>query len=386
MKKIILAIAAVALIASPALAAEWNFYGSARIATFYNSYDFGDLGDAGASGEDQQLGREVPVRQDDDQELFWDIQNNSRIGARVKASDTLSGRFELGVSDNINTRLLFGEWKPGNNLSILWGKDYTPIAQFVSGQIGWGDNSIDAYDYGLLTFGTMYGTRRAQVKLSYGGLQVALIEYSDGVNLADPDAPSLSSFSDGDVDHWYPKVEAAYTRSFDTFGFGIRGGYQYYEVEDADTDGDGDAEGDLDITSWIIGGELTGNFGPLGAFATVSYSQNGGAAGWFLGTPTVEAGSSSVKDNDTLMASLGASFSFTDAVRLEAGVGYREDSPDQNGLEDDELYAYYLNAMFVLAPGVTVIPEVGYLDYKDNILDEDEGNQFYLGAKWQVDF
>ncbi|MGD1969877.1 MAG: hypothetical protein PVI32_12975, partial [Desulfobacterales bacterium] len=44
MKKIILLIAAIALIASPAMAVDWNFYGSARMATFYDSRDFGDGG------------------------------------------------------------------------------------------------------------------------------------------------------------------------------------------------------------------------------------------------------------------------------------------------------------------------------------------------------
>ena len=39
MKKLILAIAALALIASPALAADWNMYGSARMATFYVTTD-----------------------------------------------------------------------------------------------------------------------------------------------------------------------------------------------------------------------------------------------------------------------------------------------------------------------------------------------------------
>ena len=39
MKKIILAIAALALIASPAMAVDWDFYGSARMQTSYHSWD-----------------------------------------------------------------------------------------------------------------------------------------------------------------------------------------------------------------------------------------------------------------------------------------------------------------------------------------------------------
>ena len=45
MKKLTILIAAVALVcfSVPAMAVDWNFYGSARIATFYTSTDGGDL-------------------------------------------------------------------------------------------------------------------------------------------------------------------------------------------------------------------------------------------------------------------------------------------------------------------------------------------------------
>jgi len=39
MKKIIVAIAALALMAGSAYAAEWNFYGSARVSTFWSDTD-----------------------------------------------------------------------------------------------------------------------------------------------------------------------------------------------------------------------------------------------------------------------------------------------------------------------------------------------------------
>ncbi len=45
MKKLILAIAALALIASPAMALEWDFYGSARVQTSYHTWDSKDATD-----------------------------------------------------------------------------------------------------------------------------------------------------------------------------------------------------------------------------------------------------------------------------------------------------------------------------------------------------
>ena len=56
---------AVLLMAAPAMAADWAFYGSQRMATFY-VYD--DFGDATVNGEGDDWG------------LQWDFQGNSRLG------------------------------------------------------------------------------------------------------------------------------------------------------------------------------------------------------------------------------------------------------------------------------------------------------------------
>ena len=172
MKKHILAIAALALIASPALAVDWNLYGSSRVQTWYTSRDYGDgLNPAGTD--------------DEDAELQWGtgngLANNSRFGARVKA-ENIRGRVEVQMKANSDgdpgsyisteSRLLWGEWDFGGG-KLLVGKDYTPISQFVSGQ---------AYDedLGLLSIGAAYGNRISQIKLTFGGLQVALIEPKTG--------------------------------------------------------------------------------------------------------------------------------------------------------------------------------------------------------------
>jgi len=49
-------------------------------------------------------------------------------------------------------------------------------------------------------------------------------------------------------------------------------------------------------------------------------------------------------------------------------------------------WATYLQAVVTLAPGVNLVPEVGYFDYMDNADGDDEGYEWYAGAKWQIDF
>jgi len=76
MKKLTILIAAVALVcfSVPAMAVDWNFYGNARIATYYVSDDYGDgLNPAGTDTKDS--------------ELQWNMQGNSRIGANIKAEN-----------------------------------------------------------------------------------------------------------------------------------------------------------------------------------------------------------------------------------------------------------------------------------------------------------
>jgi len=114
---------------------DWNFYGSARMATFYTSFDEKDVG---------------PKSSD----LQWDFQPNSRLGANVKA-DHIKGQVEMGLKGSdggdvdVGTRRLYGTWNFGAG-SLKVGKDYSPVSVFVSGQV------FDT-DAGLIGFGAPYG-------------------------------------------------------------------------------------------------------------------------------------------------------------------------------------------------------------------------------------
>ena len=118
MKKSIAILAAFALVAGfavTATAADWSFYGSARMSTFSNS-----------------ISEEASATGFDDTDTRWDIQTNARIGANVSAGD-VGGRFEYGTSGgNANLRLLYGTWDFGGG-ELLVGQAYTPITFFASG-------------------------------------------------------------------------------------------------------------------------------------------------------------------------------------------------------------------------------------------------------------
>ena len=399
MKKLILVIAALALVASPALAVDWNFYGSSRVQTWYTSIDGGDGGF-------------------DDAELQWGtgdgLANNSRFGARVKA-ENLSGRVEIqmkatsggdpGSSITTESRLLYGEWKFGAG-TLLVGKAYTPVAQFISGQ---------AYneDLGLLAAGTAYGQRVSQLALSFGGFQIALVEPKKGLikgmsNNAVVDTPvsvnvsgvgtvaitvgfANPGFTGGDPDAVLPKIEAKWGMSFDMFSFNVMGGVQYFEIEDVQSIETGKNE-DIDVTSYIVGADVAVNLGPAYIKGAISAGVNWADAAWDIpglstgGSFAYYDGDDDTKDTDSWQGALVAGFKFTDQMTFEAGVGYRSDDPDLKGLDEDEVVTVYGQAVISLAPGVWLVPEIGYIDFMDDANGDDEGDQIYGGAKWQIDF
>lgn len=110
MRKLLVALVTFSLFVSPAFAADWNFYGSARVSTFYSKID-NDMFNGSA----------------DTKNFEQNLQGNSRIGARVKVSDELKGAFEYGAKGgNANIRLLYGEWNFGAGKLIV-GQAYTPF-------------------------------------------------------------------------------------------------------------------------------------------------------------------------------------------------------------------------------------------------------------------
>ncbi len=395
MKKLTILIAALALVcfSVPAMAVDWNFYGNARVTTFYESRDFGD--GTNAAGTD-----------DEDQDLQWDLQGNSRIGATIKA-ENVNARFEFGVTDSdVTSRRIFGVWNFGAG-KLKVGKDYTPITTFVSGQVF---NSDD----GLLDTGNVYGRRKAQIGFEFGRFQVALVQQSSGfirgltatettfitVPNPNPGQPPITSpvvdttETNGDVDEILPKLEARFGMGFDTWNFNVFGGAQYFSIEDVESLEDPGSTDDLDVTSWCIGGDAGVNFAAFYIKAGLSYGQNIGDAGWsgdgpydsYQGGFAMWDGDDDTNETYTFQGLLVAGYKMSDMLSFEAGGGYRHDRTDEGIDRDTKPWAVYLQSSIQMAPGVFVIPEVGYYDLDNAPNDDEAGSVFYIGGKWQINF
>jgi hypothetical protein len=359
------------------MAVDWNFYGSARMATYYTSTDYKDFtNDAGTD--------------DKDADLDWELQTNSRIGANVKA-DHIKGQFEFatkaanggsGGDGSVDTRRLYGTWNFGAG-SLKVGKDYTPVSQFISAQ------PFDE-DAGLIGFGAPYGGRPAQLALSFGGFDLALITPRTGQDLDGSSDDSIGATAGGDPKRIIPKLEASWGMGFDAWNFKLFGGYQYYSIKNVVSLQNGD-ENDISVDSYIAGVSGMFNFGPAFVGAQFMYGQNMGDARWSGGSYSSAGwdGDDSTNDVTTMGGILIAGMKVSDMLSFEAGIGYVQDDPKDadNGFDEKtKAYNVYLMSTIALAPGVYIVPEVGYRDFGNTPEDEDKGNQMYLGAKWQIDF
>ena len=381
--------ALVLLVGSSASAADWNFYGSARINTFYTDFEnspFQSPNSLAAFGS---------IAGDDTKNYEQGLQGNARIGARVKVSDSLSGRFEYGAqSGNANVRLLYGEWNFGAG-SLLVGKNYTPLLFPYSNQV-YSIDSLGKGDHNMSTFGMLYGQRRAQVRLKFGGFQIAAVDcptlvYRDKNNGGHPFGLHASQ---PDTELNFPSIQAKYKFDFKNGHISFAGAYQTFEVLNGTQT--------YDVDSYIlgVGGRL--NVGPAYFKGNFWGGQNVGnqadiLVSGALWSTTGNANSSNfdgdgfglakydgtkIVDRDAYAALLVAGVEIRKGLYLEAGYGYVATELDEAAAEKDDAQTLYIQSTIFLAPGVFITPEIGYCDMKQ----KDQPEITYYGIKWQINF
>lgn len=348
MKKLMILVAALALVATSALtaaAADWNFFGSSRVSTFITDIDTIDT----AGGFDSKSYGQA-------------LQGNSRIGAKVKVSDELTGGFEYGTG--VNVRLLYGEWNFGAG-SFLVGQHYTPLNFFYSNQVYGADND-------MLGQGGVYSGRKPMLRLTFGDFEVAFIS----PNTRNIGGTPANYYSEADM----PSVEAKYVLKMDNVSVAMAGGYNTYELTNGSTS--------YDVDSYVLALRGRVGFGAAYLAGNIYTGQNaghliaidvGGDNMWNDGF--AEISGNRVLDNDAFGYILLAGYQINDMFTLEAGYGYVETELDTASTED-EACVYYLQSTVNLAPGVFFVPEIGRFDGHE----AGQRETTYYGAKWQINF
>jgi len=359
MKKLLI-IFAVLCLAAPAMAADWNFYGSARMATFYSIVD-----------------KDLNNDNDTVNRTQWAQQGNSRIGATVKVNDQIGGAFEM--SDSFGKRKLYGTYNFAGGSQLLLGQTYTPSSSYFY------SNSVFDGDGDLLGVGQFYTGRRPMVQWKTGGFKLAFIE------------PTTTGDTEGvsATDLIIPKIEASYGFKGDAWFMDVFGGIQTYGIDYFEGN-------DPTITSWVagLGGGMT--FGAFYVNLGGHYAANAGAYGAYgsqLGGLRAINDDFAIDDNQNEIDNTGygflavLGFNLSDTMTIEGGGGYQYAELDVDGAlgDGESVWQVYLNTTINIAPGFFIVPEIGYASYDYAFVEipgqeEPSPNIFYAGAKWQINF
>ncbi|MCG8683765.1 MAG: hypothetical protein MI892_02750 [Desulfobacterales bacterium] len=370
-------------------AAEWNFYGSARVSTFYSDYENNPFIAGSPDTDDFEM----------------DNNGNARIGARIKVSDSLTGRFEYGAkSGDVNLRILWGEWDFGAG-SLGVGQHYTPLIMPYSNQV-YNIYAREDGDTNMSLFGMLYGKREPMIRLKFGNFQIAAVAPRTRVYCAPSGlgsgilgVPILDSQPDTEVT--FPNIQAKYKFDFDWGHINLAGGYQTYDLVDSGDEYSVDSYvlalgGRLNVGKAyfkgnIWGGQNVGNLADIlvsgSITSTVASATSGddldgaglGFAKWDDGSLT---GNRGVTDNDALAGLIVAGYEIRRGLYIEAGYGYTKTELDEAGSDKDDATTWYLQSTIFLAEGVFITPEIGGFDGKQ----EGDPEIFYFGAKWQINF
>ena len=394
---------AVLLFVTPAFAADWTFYGSERMATWYADRNYGSLYNA-PSG----------FNHTNDAGTEWYLQSNSRFGAKVKA-DQVTGLIEMGLNaggstsvgaaadDVVKVRRAYGVWQVNDLVRLKVGKDFSPATDVISNM------AFDA-DKDMYGIGNFYAKRPPYIGLYIGDFELAFLtpvqgqtggigSTSSGVMTPATTKALSQSEAPGNPDVYLPKVEAAYQWRLGAGYIRPYAGFQWYQVHQTAAPNysanPGSLQREADVLSYVLGVSTVWNIGAFSIGGQLSYGQNESECDWDNGynaknasMPYLQLFGKGVSDVHTLQALIVPGLKLTDVLRFEAGLGCRVDNADNapGYSKPDASWATYVQAVITLAPGVYIVPEVGYIDYVKTRADVNEGAQWYAGAKWQIDF
>jgi len=405
------------IMAMPAFAqdkADWAFYGQARMWTSWESADeetaIAAPNFAGLSAGSRSRGWNAGGVLQDDSDLDWKLQTNSRLGANVKWGN-VGGQVEFGNAGGdpgtdfgATWRLMYGTWNFGPG-TLLVGKDYTPYFFIVSGMCGPGGGECNGIGQG-----TIYHGRRAQLKLRMGGFQFALVQ-PNSQTLAINSATSavtavpanivINDITAGptgirDVDQTLPGIEASYSMNFGPVGLFLGGFYNTFDQEF----NVGTAVSDFSIDSWAVGLGARSAFGPLYVNGSAQFGSNVGNGGMptnLLVTRMLKNGlgiGSVEEDAEYMAAQLIVGFKLMDSLAFEGGVIWQKgdvDNPSIIGQNIEQaMLAYYIQAVWSPAKNVFIVPEFGIIDNGElqvsGIPDIELGKVTWFGIKWQINF
>lgn len=373
MKKLVLALVALAAavaVATPAMA-DFNFYGSMRLKTYYK-YD--DNKNANADSAALQLA------------------TNSRFGANASTGD-IGGRVELGMYDASTTylRLLYGTWKTDAG-TLLIGQTYTPYF----GNLSSVTNNDDTFN----GYGATYDGRTPMIRF----------DMTSGAYVA-----AIKNAQTGSAKAFMPKLAVGFKNKAGALSYNVGVAYQTYDKKAAAATGDvygivsvdagvdgviGTADDVIKytkdpiskataanpkrtVTSYLTYADIGFKQDDIRAKVKLHYGQN-------LKDFGITKRSNSAYDaaNNLNTISYGGQGEVGFGM-VTVGATYTVDDKigaSQSGNNAVKNFGAFVNAAIKPVKGFTIVPEIAYFDKNVNGFDFDGCDEIYGYVKWQMDF
>ena len=331
---ILVALAAIVAIATPALA-EYNFYGSVRVKTFYLD-------------EDKNAA--------DDQDFTLELQPNTHFGAKVQEGK-LGGKIELGLktqATGVYTRLAFGTYKFDAG-TLLVGQTYSPYFSNAS--------QVYKDDRGFSGFGNLWDARNPQIRfdLNSGLYFVAGKTISTANNVTGGTANATT-------DTLLPKLTVGFKNKAGKFAYNLGATYQSFDTGATEES----------VTSYLGYADIGFTQDQFSLRTKLHYGQNLSD----LGITDRNSKYNVATGDDTTSYGGWVQAGFAGAT---VGVGYVVDDIDGAPETDDQMAAF-INYKIKVAKGFTITPEICYMDYMDDENGVDQGDHLAIGAQWKMDF
>jgi hypothetical protein len=318
---------------------------------------------------------------DDQTDLVYELQGNSRIGANYKVGDKITGVVELGLnsaSGNLVYIRLANATYDFGIAKLEVGQDYNPYAWFA--------NTDLIEDGNLIGFGALYDGRTPQVKISSNGFYLDFIGLQRvttnlGVTVADTTA-------------YLPKIAIGYDYNANGIQVGAGGAYNSYKINDSTLAVDGKT-----ITSWLgyVHGDVL--FGIIGIMANAGYGQNAGNFGLATTPGTANALSSvsyttsdyavaagsTIKNSTHFEGYINPYVNLTPQLTVDLGLGYAQSKSGVSGSKADGQIEYTVDAVYHVDKNLSFSPTVSYRDYQKDSAGDKQGSEYYAGVKVQID-
>ncbi len=333
-------------------ASEFNPYASIRFYAGYNQ----------KSKEMTEVGRS-------DTDMIYDLAPNTRFGAKFKQNDKLSGQVEIGFISSPDSdsylRLAYAEYDFGST-KLQVGQDYTDYTLYSA--------AVANSDAGMTGFGIVRENkyRIPLIKLSARGAFLALMK-PETFDLLDEDY----------VDEIIPRINVGYNHKSNARMVGAGAAYMMYKIDDP-VDGQTIKDGER-VVSYLLYAHSKITVDMVSVQFNVGYGTNLKQFGISSDADysAVVKSDRKVEDTKCLEGYIQLGFKLGDST-IYTGYGYGQ-SDNGEWAEKDTQQAYFVNAKIPLGNLFFVQPEFLFKDYMKDSSDADEGNEWYLGAKFQMD-